>query len=216
VGPLARSVCRAEIHCMRVFAKHHWCVDAVPTAKAAGSYGNSNNYNSAACSTLPCPLGFSCLNLQGGQYTCLATSSSDSSSETTTTASPSSSGLSVTGTILIAGMCVRMHSTSFPTIADLACVVACICVVLVVMGAVVLHKRARNKKEVLSTSDGSYAGMSCAAEVANPLCTSLMSDNMYLLLNIAHTDTGTYVNPTATKFDEPDSRDSWRQSNDGF
>jgi hypothetical protein len=94
-------------HCVRVFAKHHWRVDAVPTAKPANY--PSNNYNSDACSTLPCPLGFSCLNLQGGQYTCLPTSSLDSSSETTTTASPSSSGLgSVTGTILIAGL--RAHA----------------------------------------------------------------------------------------------------------
>jgi len=67
-----------------------------------------------------------------------------------------------------------MYFTLFPTIADLACVVACICVVLVAVGAVVLHKRARNNKEVLSTSEDSYADMSAAAEVANPLCMSFL------------------------------------------
>ncbi len=62
-----------------------------------------------------------------------------------------------------------MLPTLFPPIVDLACVVACICVVLVVVGAVVLRKRACNK-EVLSTSEDSYADISGAAEVANPVC----------------------------------------------
>ncbi len=42
---------------------------------------------------------------------------------------------------------------------------------LVAVGAVALRKRAhKNKKEVLFTSEDSYADMSGAAEVANPVC----------------------------------------------
>jgi hypothetical protein len=80
--------------------------DVAPTSKLSNNYGRNygSNYNSESCSTLPCGLGFSCLNLQGGQYTCLATSSADGDSQGTTTASPSSSGLSSVHVAVIAGL----------------------------------------------------------------------------------------------------------------
>ena len=52
-------------------------------------------------------------------------------------------------------------------------VVGCVCAVLIVVAVVAMRKRARNnksKKEVLSTSEDSYADMSSAAEMANPAC----------------------------------------------
>jgi hypothetical protein len=63
-----------------------------------------------------------------------------------------------------------MHSTSFPTIVDLTCVVPCICVVLVVVGVMIRQRAHKNTKEVLSTSEDSYADIAAAAEVANPVC----------------------------------------------
>ncbi len=80
--------------------------DVAPTSKQSNNYGSNygSNYNSDPCSTLPCGLGFSCLNLQGGQYTCLATSSADGDSQGTTTVSPGSNELSSVHVAVIAGL----------------------------------------------------------------------------------------------------------------
>ena len=81
-----------------------------------------------------------------------------------------------------------------------------------------MMRQRKQQSEVLKSTDDSYSDMSSANEVANPLCECLYCVSSLLVSHISdsRTDTGTRVNPAAGKFDEPDSRDSWRQSNDGF
>jgi hypothetical protein len=97
--------------------------------------------------------------------------------------------------------------------------VACVCVVLVAVGAVALRKRAhKNKKEVLFTSEDSYADMSGAAEVANPVCKIWCCGTGWILMAtlglLSLSDTGERVNAGVDMY--LDERESWRNSADAF
>ncbi len=144
----------------------------VATPKPSNNYGSNSasNYNSDPCATLPCPLGFSCLNLQGGQYTCLATSS-DSSSDSATTASPSSNGLGSVYVAMIAGSCSICDACMLLLTDLFYTAVACVCLVAVVVGAVVMRKQKRQSK-ASKPDEAWYQELSASTlEVANPLCT---------------------------------------------